>query len=347
MYTIGLDLHKLQSQLCISHSDGTIEERRILTRADRFTTALAPYRPGRVLLEASTESEWVARHLETLGYEVIVADPNFAPMYATRSRRTKTDKRDARTLMDACRLGAYRKAHRASDERRHIRAQLAVREALVRTRTRYIALIKALLRRDGFRLNSTSSHLYQTRIAELEVSTNLQAELQPLLTMLAPLNEQINAADVTINELGRSDPAVALLMTAPGIGPITAAAVVATIDDISRFASAHQFEAYLGIVPGELSSGEKRRIGPITKAGNTRVRYLLVEAAWRILMSKKHDSLALRDWALQIAARRGRRVAAVALARRLAGVLYAMWRDQAPYNPGRIRSLTLRVPAQA
>jgi transposase len=89
----------------------------------------------------------VARHLESLGHEVIVADPNFAPMYATRSRRTKTDRRDARTLMDACRLGAYCTAHRTSDARRHVRAELAVRESLVRTRTRSMALIKALVRR--------------------------------------------------------------------------------------------------------------------------------------------------------------------------------------------------------
>jgi transposase len=89
-----------------------------------------------VLLEASTESEWVARHVEALGHVVIVADPNYAPMYATRARRVKPDRRDAWTLAEACRLGAYRRAHRLSDARRHVRAELAVRDALVRTRTR-------------------------------------------------------------------------------------------------------------------------------------------------------------------------------------------------------------------
>lgn len=77
-----------------------------------------------------------------------MADPNFAAMYATRSRRVKTDRRDARTLAEACRLGAYRPAHRASDEQRHVRAQLAVRESLVRTRTKFIGLVGALLRRE-------------------------------------------------------------------------------------------------------------------------------------------------------------------------------------------------------
>ena len=110
MDTIGIDLHKRESQLCIGHDDGTLDERRIATSRERLTAVLGGRPRARLLLEASTESEWVARHLETLGHEVIVADLNFAPMYATRSRRTKTDRRDARTLMEACRLGAYRPA---------------------------------------------------------------------------------------------------------------------------------------------------------------------------------------------------------------------------------------------
>ena len=151
MTTIGLDLHKRESQLCIAHEDGRIEERRIVTSRERFTAVLGALPRARILLEASTESEWVARHLESLGHDVIVADPNFAPMYASRYRRVKTDRRDAYTLMEARRLGAFRKAHRSSDERRHVRAQLAVREALVRTRTRYVAIAKSLVRRDGLR----------------------------------------------------------------------------------------------------------------------------------------------------------------------------------------------------
>src|SRR6266508_1614348 len=103
------------------------------------------------------------------------------------------------------------------------------------------------------------------------------------------------------------------------------------------FKSAHQFEAFLGLVPGERNSGEKRRVGKITKAGNSRVRYLLVEAAWRIMRSRSEETAALRAWALLIASRRGKRIAVVALARRLAGILYAMWRDNSPYNTANLR----------
>jgi transposase len=243
--------------------------------------------------------------------------------------------------MQACRLGAYRPAYRPayrlSDARRHVRAELAVREALVRTRTRYIALAKALVGRDGLRVPASESHLVAQRIATLELSASLATELHPLVELLAPLNEQIAAADRRLLALMQGDPAVALLATAPSIGPITAAAIVATIDDVTRFRSAHHFEAFLGVVPGERSSGEKRRIGRITKAGNARARYLLVEAGWRMLRAKDAETEALRVWALGIAARRGKRIAVVALARRLAGILYAMWRDRRPYDVTRLR----------
>lgn len=337
MDTIGFDLHKRESQLCILSADGAVRERRIATSRERLTAEFGGRPPAQVLLEASTESEWVARHLETLGHTVIVADPNFAPMYATRSRRVKTDKRDARTLADACRLGAYRPAHRLSDAQRHVRAELAVRDALVRTRVRYVALVKALVRRDGLRVPSGEVERVATRLAALPLDARLQAEVAPLVTLLATLNQEIAAADVRVLALKRDDPVVARLATAPGVGPLTAAAFVATIDDVARFPDAHALEAYLGLVPSERSSGETQRRGRITKAGNPRVRWLLVEAAWRILRSPRPACAALRGWAERIQLRRGKRVAVVALARRLAGVLYAMWRDGQAYDAQRLR----------
>ncbi len=212
-----------------------------------------------------------------------------------------------------------------------------MRDALVRTRTRYIALAKALVRRDGLRVAGSESERVAERINELELSPTLAAELTPLFALWAPLNAEIAAADRRIAQLAAADPVVPLLATAPGVGPITASALVATIDDITRFRSAHEFEAYLGVVPGERSSGEKRRVGRITKAGNARARWLLVEAAWRIMRSRSEETAALCAWAAGIAVRRGKRVAVVALARRLAGILYAMWRDGVRYDATKIR----------
>jgi transposase len=262
-----------------------------------------------VLLESSTESEWVARCLEALGHEVVVADPTFAPMYATRSRQVKTDKRDARALADACRAGTFRPAYRPSAARRRVRAELVVREALVRTRTRYVNLARAMTRREGLRLPPGSPDGLAQRLAALAMPAALRAELAPLVAMLAPLQREIAAADDRLAAFTASDPVMRRLASAPGVGPVTAAAFVAALDDVARFPSAHHVAAYLGLVPRERSSGERQRRGAITKAGNPRVRALLVEAAWCLTRSKRADVEGLRAWAERIAQQRGRRVA--------------------------------------
>ena len=337
MDTIGLDLHKRESQLCILTSDGELIERRIATTRARFTEVLGARPRARILLEASTESEWVARHLESLGHEVIVADPGFAPMYATRSRRVKTDKRDARALCEACKLGAYRPIHRVSEAQRHVRAELAVRDAVVRTRTRYVAVIKAAVRREGLRLGAGNAERTAAKLAAIELSAATREEIAPVVAFLEPLNAAIADADRRLALLARESAPARLLQTMPMIGPVTALGFVSALDDVTRFEGPHQAEAYLGLVPSERSSGEQQHRGRITKRGNTRTRWLLVEAAWRIRRSKDPALASLNAWADRIAARRGKRIAIVALARRLAGILFAMWRTNTPYAAGRAR----------
>lgn len=340
MDTIGIDLHKRESQLCTITEDGELIEQRIVTSRARFTASFGARPPARVLVEASTESEWVARHLESLGHTVVIADPSFAPMYATRSARVKTDKRDARTLCDALRLGAYRAIHRASDAQRHIRAELAVRDALVRTRTRYVAIIKAFVRRDGLRLPSGEVERTVDKLATLELSPLLAQELAPLVALFEPLNAAIAAADARLERVAKEQLVVARLSTMPMIGPITALAFAAALDEVSRFHNAHQVAAYLGLVPSEYSSGDRRLRGRITKRGDVRTRWLLVEAGWRILRSSNPGVAGLKSWAEQVARRRGKRIAAVALARRIAGILFAMWRDGRDYHPLGIKAVT-------
>src|SRR6266478_4057927 len=166
MEHLGIDVHKVESQICILTESGEVVERRIRTQRERFAAVLGKRPRARILIEASTDSEWVARCLEELGHEVIVADPNFAPMYATRTRKVKTDRRDARALAEASVLGAYRPAHRLSDPQRHVRGRLLVRDALVRTRTRYISLIRALLRQHGYRVPSGSAESFVHRVQD-------------------------------------------------------------------------------------------------------------------------------------------------------------------------------------
>lgn len=340
---VGIDVHKRESQICIETEDGEVLESRIRTDRERFAAVFGGRPRSRILIEAMSESEWVARCLESLGHEVIVADPNFAAMYATRSRRVKTDRRDAQTLADACRLGAYRHAHRTSDRQRQVRTELAVRESIVRTRTKYIALAGALLRREGLRIRSGNADHFVKRTAELTVPEPLSTQLQPLLRLLGVVQEELRAADARIAAIVSGDDRVRRLCSVPGVGPITATAYVATIDTIERFSGAHQVDSYLGLVPSERSSGERQRKGRITKAGNSRLRYLLVEAAWSVLLSRKESTEELRAWAQRIALRRGMRTAIVALARRLAGILYAMWRDGTTFSPRRREESTVKA----
>ena len=329
---IGIDLHKRESQICIETEQGEVIEKRIRTERERFVAVFGERPRAKILVESMTEAEWVARCLEELGHEVIVADPSYAAMYATRSRRVKTDRRDAVTLADACRLQAYRPAHRASDRQRHVRAELAVRDVLVRTRVKCVSLVGALLRRHGIHLASGNVDGFVARVERQQLSEELQREIAPLLTLIRTASAELESADARIGRIAAEDPVIKRLRTVPGVGPITATAFVATLDTWERFAGPHQVEAYLGLVPSEKSSGEKQHKGRITKAGNSRARWLLVEAAWSVFRSRREDTEPLRRWAQRVALRRGTKSGIVALARKLAGILYAMWRDGSTYE---------------
>lgn len=313
-----------------------LAERRVATRRDSLQQALAAWGGAQVLVEACNESEWVARHLERCGYVVEVGDPNYTPMYGHRHARYKTDRRDAAALASASAQGLFRRAHRRSEARRRVRAELITRDALVRTRSRYISVVRARLRSEGWRLRSGEAESFVTRVRELALEPELLAQLQPLLRVMEQVNEEILAADRVLARRAKAEPIAQRLQSAPQVGPITALAYVAALDDVRRFRNAHQVESYLGMVPRERSSGEHQVRGRITKTGDKHVRWLLVEAGWRILRSRKASVAPLQAWTDKIAARRGRSVAVVALARRLAGILYAMWRDGTDFNPAKL-----------
>src|SRR5207247_341785 len=179
--------------------------------------------------------------------------------------------------------GTYRPAHRTSTERRAWRARLAVREAVVRTRAAWITRIQSLVRREGCRLRTGAPETFITRVEDLALPPALTMVIAPLLALLGPINQQIEVLDKELGLIVAADGVARHLTTVPGVGPVTAAAFVATVDDVTRFRGAHQVEAYLGLVPSEWSSSEVQRRGHITKAGNSRMRWLLVQGAWCIL----------------------------------------------------------------
>ena len=328
----AIDLHKQRSVIRIVDETGAVMlERTISTTREALTAVFGARAPMRVVVETGTESEWVAQAVEGCGHVVVVVDPNYALMYGARQRLVKTDRRDVAALAEANRLGIFRRAHRVSREQRAMRRSLRIREQLVRVRTQTINLLRAQLRQEGYRLGSGSAEGAVRRYRQLALPSALQRALEPLIALLTHLAPTLSGLDGTAHAAAGTDPITRLLMTAPGVGPLTALTYRAVLDDVGRFDDAGRVTAFLGLVPREDSSGRRVRKGGITKAGPGPLRVLLVQAAWTIWRQRRPGD-PLHHWVHAVAARRGRPIAIVGLARRLARVLYAMWRDGVAYR---------------
>lgn len=339
MYIVGLDLGKRKSHACVGLEDGTIVDNRALqTTKDSFAKFFDPYRPARILLEASTAAEWVARLLEGLGHEVIVGDPRFAPMYAQFDRRIKNDARDARGLMDANRLGAFHHAHRRSDEHRDLRARLLVRAGLVRTRTRLAVQVRALLESRGIVVARGDVEDFEDKLDGLEIDEAMGLAILPVIAQVTELNRVIADLDADLEVIAALHPAARRLDAVVGVGKITALAFVTAIDDPKRFENARQVASFFGFVPRERTTGggKPHRLAS-TKTGDTLTRSYLIQAAWSIRRSKRAEVAALCAWAKEVESRRGKKVAVNALARKLVRILFAIWRDGSDFDPAALQ----------
>jgi transposase len=331
----AIDLHMRYSEVRVIDAEGRVlREQRVVTSVERLVRAFAEVGPVRVLLESGTESEWVAQALEGAGYAVIVADPNFAPMYGEAQRRVKTDRRDVAALAEANRRGWYRAAHRTSPAQRGRRQGLRARRQLVQMRSGTISLIRSLLRQDGYRVATGGSEAFPARLARLVIPPSLAATVAPLVRTLTHLSTEIRALDTALEAEAQRDPVVRRLQTVPGVGPVVALTFRAFIDDVARFESAAKVSAAVGLVPREDSSADRRHRGHLTKAGPRELRSLLVQAGWVCWRTARQGPF--REWADRLAARRGKRIAVVALARRLSRILYAIWRDETVFERSRV-----------
>jgi transposase len=327
----AIDLHMRYSQIRIIDDGGVVvREQRVLTERDRLIQVFSAHGPMRILVETGTESEWVAQALESAGHEVIVADPNYAPMYGELTRKVKTDRRDVMALAEANRRGWYRPTHRVSSAQRDTRQILRARRVLIASRSSLVSLIRALLRQVGYRLSAGTCETVPVRVERLAVTPPLRETLAPLCRQVAMLTTEIAAIDGRLKQRVAEDAIVTRLRSVPGIGLVVATTFRAFVDRADRFAHAGQVSAAIGLVPREDSSAERRHRGHITKAGPAEMRSLFVQAAW--VCWRHPRSTGLRAWADQLALRRGRRIAVVALARRLSRILFAIWRDGTTFD---------------
>jgi transposase len=242
--------------------------------------------------------------------------------------------RDARNLSEAsCRMSRLPAVHVPRKESRDRKTMCGMREELVQTRTKLVNCVRGWGRAQGLgtiRSGSTTTFPHRVREHVVQRKAVVPAYVERVLMAIENLTLQIVDSDEELEKAAKSDGTCKILMTAPGIGPTASVRLTAAVDDVGRFPNAHRLESYLGMTPGENSSSTRKRRTALTKAGPAKMRWVLVQSAWAARRFYKDDPLVL--WSLEVEKRRGKRVAVMALARRLVGVLYAMWRDQRPYN---------------
>jgi transposase len=335
---VAIDLGGINSQVCVRSSDGKVKlERKIATRKLRDFFAVTE--PSVVILETCAEAMAVASQAKARGHDVRIVPATLVRSLGVGARGVKTDERDAQALSAAsCRV-ELQSVHIPSPRARELKQLMGARDALVHARTLLCNHVKGQLRGRLLRVRATPSRLPEAvRQLLLEKPEGMPVHLERVLKSVEVLTEQILEATKEVARIAKGDLVCRRLMTVPGVGPITSLRFLATVDDPTRFKKTHQLESYLGLTPGEDSSSSRQRRTGITKAGSSPVRWTLVEAAWTFRRTQPNDPAIL--WYEVMAKRRGKKIAIVALARKLAGILFALWRDGTTYDPCRSAQAT-------
>ena len=334
MRSVGLDLGVRHIAYC-EVADGKVVDRTTVKSLSELKSRIGPDRPpARIAFEACREAWHVHDTLTAWGNDPRMLDTTRVRQIGVGQHKRKNDPIDAEAMAHAVEAGRIAEAHVLSPERRALRAQLSVRGALVETRAQYVTTIRGLVRAAGVLLPTCDTDNFVRKLDTLTLDEPTKALIAPLVTVLRTLQTQLAAVEQVLAGLAERDPILGLCATVPGVGLIVAATFVSVIDEAKRFKNAHAVGAYLGLVPAETTTGgpDKRRLGSITKQGNRMARAMLVQAAWTILRSRDPND-PLKRWADHLARTRNKRIAVVALARKLAGVLWAMWRDGTVYDP--------------
>lgn len=337
MQHLAIDLGGRESQVCIRDPGGKIlQEKRLLTGdLQRF---LKTQPPSRVVMETCSESFTVADWARGHGHDVRIVPAAAVRALGVGSRGLKNDVRDAQVLSDVSAKVDLHSVHIPSELSRERKARCTAREALVEARTKLVNVVRSFLRLRVERVRCTPGTMpAKVRKHLAESPEGIPSYVEQLLQAIESLTAQLDAADEELLRLALEDNTCKLLMTIPGVGPVTSMRFVAAIDDPSRFRSSEEVGSYLGLTPGENTTGFKPKRTGITKAGAPHVRRTLTQAAWSFWRTRPDDPMG--QWAQGVADRRGKMKANVALSRKLAALMFAMWRDHRPYNPKHLEKL--------
>ncbi len=238
----------------------------------------------------------------------------------------KTDRNDARAIAQVVRTGWFRAVHVKSALSQELRALLTARKLLVAKLRDLDSGIRGLLRGFGLKVGQVGERSFPSRIRELTGGLSLEAVIEPLLRARSALIAERDHLHGLVMAAARQDEVCRRLMTVPGVGPVTALTFCSAVDDPLRFSRSRAVGAHFGLTPRRYQSGETDRTGHISKQGDALARQALYEAA-NVLLTRTNRWSALKAWGLSVAKRAGMRRAKVAVARKLAAVLHAMWRE--------------------
>ena len=335
-YYCGIDLGDKRTVICIIRRNRQlVAEMEIDTNASAIRKAFKGYRGLTCIVEASPLSEWLCKQVEKAGHKITIVCPRKAKAALSGHSRKKTDQRDARALAELCQTGWYEPVHRKSDEAREMRSFMTARKQLVECSTALSSSIRGILKAHGIKIESGSgdaAFITKIEAAIRRLPSLAQRAVLELLRAYKQMHEQQNRLYKELNKTAKKDKVTTLLMSIPGVGPATAALFVATIDDPNRFKDGEKVASYLGLTPSVFQSGDTEYRGRITKTGDKMLRWLLVEAA-HILLTRSSSSCGLKRWGMKIQEAKGVGKARVAVARRLAGIMWRLWKEQQTFNP--------------
>jgi transposase len=330
MIIIGVDFHpEFQQIASVDTETGEFQERRLPHReeAESFYRQLAARAVQvRVGMEASGHARWFERLMGELQIELWIGDA--AQIQRKRVRKQKTDRQDAQLILKLMLKDDFPRIWVPSWGNRDVRQLLWHRHRMVQARTRIMNQLQAVALNEGLRCKKRLWRSERQQLESFPLAPWASRRRRDLLELLDRMNPTIAELSQAVEQETAKCPDAQRLATHPGVGPLTALAFVLIIGKAERFQCGKQVASYLGLVPLEASSGNQRRLGHITKQGSSMLRFLLVEAAQVTVRS-------LPEWRsryFHLMMQRGRKIAKVAMARRLAVCLYWMLRQGWDYQ---------------
>jgi transposase len=331
---VAVDVAKSVFQVGVSSVPGRVDQHRRLSR-EGFRRFFAAQPSTEVLMEACGTAHHWGRELEALGHQVRLLPPSDVARYRDGN---KTDRADVVAILEASRNEAIDAVPVKTLDQQALTSLHRLRSAYVADRTARINTVRGILREFGHAIPQGARVFVgraRAALVDEQVPADLRQELGRALDEIDAFRLKVRELTSRIEDIGERMPAVQHLRTVPGIGVLTATALVAFVGEPGRFRSARRFASYLGLTPRESSSGLKRRLGRISKRGNTYLRMLLTHGARSALLAARRTDHpdALQTWALRLELRSGHNIATIALANRLARIAWRVWRDQRAFEP--------------